>query len=87
MTETQLQTIVGLYAGLHACLIEIVTALHAHGAIDQPQLAQQLLRASEGRKSNEQNSELIALALRQLADGLSGGSTDSTADQLQRLLH
>ena len=87
MTETQLQTIVGLYTGLQTCLIEIVTALHARGALDQAQLAQQLLTSSRASRPNVHNAELIAVTLRQLADGLSGGNTDSTADQLQRLLH
>lgn len=86
MTESQLQTLVGLYAGLHACLIEIVTALNARGAIDQKQLSQQLLSASQNRKPNEHNSALIALSLRQLAIGLSEGSSD-TAEQIRALLH
>lgn len=87
MTDPQLQTFVGLFSGLQACLVEIVTALHARGAIDQQQLAQQLLKSSQTPRPTVHNAELIALSLRQLADGLSGDSNDSTADQLQRLLH
>ena len=88
MTEKQLDTIIGLIAGLQTAVVHLSNTLVAHTDLSRAAIAQSFVATAENVPEQARNRALIQLTLRQIASGIESSNMGDEADlQLRRLLH
>jgi hypothetical protein len=88
MTDKQLQTIVGLIAGMQAANVHLANVLCQKTGISHDDLASSFEETAEAIPAGVANRELMQIVLRQVSAGIrNAGAGDDFHDLMRRLLH
>lgn len=87
MTQQQLDTIVGLVAGLEFALVHVIKAMREAGGIsDTAPIAAYLEAQAQALPDHMRNSAVTKIVVRHIVTGLRHPDSDS-AEEIGRLLH